>query len=146
MSESKYAKFIITEPLVEEHGYEEKDPPDAHSAMAYLDAAVIPGAFYVETHWFHKPTQYSPKTHTHEFDEVLAFLGADPENPMELNGEVELWIEDERHMLDKTCLVYIPAGTQHCPMHVRRADRPILHFSVGMTSKAYRREGEQPAK
>jgi mannose-6-phosphate isomerase-like protein (cupin superfamily) len=141
MAESKYAKFIITEPLAEEHGYEEKDPPDAHSAMAYLDGGIIKGAFYVETHWFHKPTRYSPKKHTHDFDECLAFMGGDPEHPLELNGEVELWIEDERHMLTKSCLVYIPAGTYHCPMHIRRADRPIFHFSAGMTDKAYEREG-----
>lgn len=140
MSESKYAKFIITEPLAEEHGYEEKDPPDVHSAMAYLDGGIIPGAPYVETHWFHKPTQYSPKRHTHDFDEVLAFMGADPENPLELYGEVELWIEDECHRLTKSCLVYIPAGTYHCPMNIRRADRPIFHFSTGVTSKAYERE------
>lgn len=141
MNESKYAKFIITEPLAEENGYEEKDPPDVHSAMAYLDGGVIPGAFYVETHWFHKPNKYSPKKHTHAFDECLAFMGGDPERPLELNGEVELWIEDERHLLTSSCLVYIPAGTHHCPMRILRTDRPIFHFSAGMTDKAYEREG-----
>ncbi len=141
MNESKYAKFIITEPLEEEHGYEEKDPPDVHSAMAYLDGNIIKGAFYVETHWFHKPTKYSPKKHTHGFDECLAFMGGDPEHPLELGGEVELWIEDERHVLTKSCLVYIPAGTNHCPMNILSADRPIFHFSCGMTDKAYEREG-----
>ena len=141
MTESKYAKFIITESLAEEHGYEEKDPPDVHSAMAYLDGAIINGAPYVETHWFHKPTKYSPKQHTHDFDEVLAFMGGDPGSPMEMNGEVELYIEDERHVLTKSCLVYIPAGTRHCPMNILRADRPIFHFSTGVTSKAYERQG-----
>ena len=29
---------------------------------------------------------------------------------VELGGEVELWIEDERHVLTKSSLVYIPAG------------------------------------
>lgn len=146
MSESKYAKFIITEPLVEEHGYEEKDPPDVHSAMAYLDGAIITGAPYVETHWFHKPTTYSPKQHTHDFDEVLAFMGGDPENPRDLCGEVEFFIEDERFSLTESCLVYVPAGTRHCPMNIRRADRPIFHFSTGVTGKAYKRLGDQPGE
>ena len=140
MDESKYAKFIITEPLTEEHGYEVKDGPDVISSMAYLDGGVIKGAAYVETHWFHKPTKYSPKKHTHDFDEVLAFMGGDPENPMELNGEVELWIEDERHLLTKSCLVHIPAGIHHCPMNFLRVDRPIFHFSTGATDTAYVRE------
>ena len=47
MSESKYAKLIVTQPMKEEHGYEVKDGPDVISSMAYLDGGVIPGAFYV---------------------------------------------------------------------------------------------------
>jgi mannose-6-phosphate isomerase-like protein (cupin superfamily) len=140
MSGSKYAKFIVTEPLAEEHGYEVKDGAEVMAAMAYLDGGVIEGAFYVETHWFKKPTKYSPKRHAHDFDETLGFFGGDPEHPLELSGEVELWIEDEKHLLTKSCLVYIPAGVEHCPMHVRPATRPIFHFSTGTTRKAYERE------
>ena len=141
MAESKYGRLIVTEPMVEEHGYEIKDGPDVMSAMGYLDGGVLPGALYVETHWFHKPTKYSPKKHAHDFDEVLAFMGGDPEHPMELNGEVELYIEDERHLLTKSCLVYIPAGLNHCPMNFLRVDKPIFHFSTGTSTKAYEREG-----
>jgi quercetin dioxygenase-like cupin family protein len=140
MSDCKYAKFIITEPLAEEHGYEQKDGPDVMAAMAYLDGGVLENAFYVETHWFKKPTQYSPKKHAHDFDETLGFFGGDPEHPLELNGEVELWIEDEKHLLNKSCLVYIPAGVNHCPMHVRPTGRPIFHFSTGTSTKPYKRE------
>jgi len=140
MNKSKYAKFIVTKPLVEEHGYEEKDGPDVMSAMAYLDGNIVKGAFYCETHWFHKPTKYSPKKHTHDFDEALGFFGGNPDDPMRLNGEIELWIEDERHLLTQSCLVFIPAGIHHCPFNVLRADKPIFHFSIGMTTKAYKRE------
>ena len=142
MTGSRFANNIITLPMAEEHGYEIKDGPDVMSAMAYLDGGVIPGAFYVETHWFHKPTKYSPKKHTHDFDEVLAFMGGDPEHPLELNGEIELYLEDERYLLTKSCLVYIPAGVDHCPMNFLRVDRPIFHFSTGTGTKAYEREGE----
>ena len=142
MSGPRFAKNIITLPMAEEHGYEIKDGPDVMSAMAYLDGAVIPGAFYVETHWFHKPTKYSPRKHTHDFDEVLAFMGGDPEHPLELNGEIELYLEDERYLLTKSCLVFIPAGVDHCPMNFLRVDRPIFHFSTGTGTKAYEREGE----
>jgi len=110
------------------------------AAMAYLDGGVIKDAFYVETHWFKRPTEYSPKQHAHECDETLGFFGGDPENPPEMGGEVELWIEDERHLLTKSSLVYIPAGVKHCPMHVRPKVRPIFHFSTGTSRKAYKRE------
>ena len=67
-------------------------------------------------------------------------MGGDPERPFELNGEVELWIDDERHLLTKSCLVYIPAGVDHCPMDFLRVDRPIFHSSTGKTEKVYERE------
>ena len=42
---------------------------------------------------------------------------------MNLNGEVELFVEDERHLLTESCLVYIPAGDEPLP-HERPAGRP----------------------
>ena len=32
---------------------------------------------------------------------------------------------------DEAEMVYIPAGTHHCPMNILRADRPIFHFTTG---------------
>ncbi len=140
MSGSAYAKYVITQPIVEEHGYEVKDGPETIASMAYLDGGVVPGAFYCETHWFYGPTKYSPKEHTHDFDETLAFFGGDPHDPMNLCGEVHLSIDGERLVLTESCLVYIPAGTKHCPMNIMRADKPIFHFSMGNATKAYERE------
>ena len=45
MSESQFVRYIVTEPMAEEHGYEVKDGPDVISSMGYLDSGVIPGAF-----------------------------------------------------------------------------------------------------
>jgi hypothetical protein len=134
--ESKYARFIVTKPGPERPG--QKNGPDIRASMAFLDGNVIPGAFYCETHWYKKPTFPTPK-HTHDFDEVLGFFGGDPLDPLNLNGEVELWIEDEKHIIHESCLVFIPAGVSHCPMKVSRADKPIFHFSTG-NSKGYERE------
>ncbi len=132
MSTSKYDHLIVTEPKPETEGKGDiKDGFDVRTPLAYLDGEVVEGAFYAETVWFHKATVYSPPPHTHEFDEVLAFYGSDPENPRDLCGEVELWLGDEKHILTKSCLVYVPRGLQHCPMKILRADRPIFHFSTG---------------
>jgi hypothetical protein len=136
MAQTKYGKLIVTEPKPESEKYgEKKDGFDVRTPLAYLDGNVVSGAFYVETLWFKKGTAYSPPPHTHEFDEVLAFFGSDPEDPRDLCGEVELWLGDERHLLTKSCLVYIPKGLKHCPMNILRADRPIFHFSTGPAVK-----------
>jgi hypothetical protein len=136
MAETRYGNLIVTEPKKEEEEPGEiKDGSDVRTPLAYLDASVVAGAFYVETCWFLKSTAYAPPTHTHDFDEVLAFYGTDPENPRDLCGEVELWLGDERHVLTKSCLVYIPKGLAHCPMKILRAERPIFHFSTGPAVK-----------
>lgn len=141
MAETKYGKYIITQPKPERTASgepEQKDSPDVMTSVAYLDNRVIPGGLYTECCWFWKPTNYSPPPHTHEFDEVLAFFGSNPEDPRDLCGEVELWLEDEKHLLTKSCMVFIPKGLKHAPMNIRRADRPIFHFSVG-NSTDYKR-------
>lgn len=136
MAGTKYGKLIITEPKPEHEGEGDvKDGFDVRTPLAYLDGGVVSGAFYVETVWFHKNTAYSPPSHTHDFDEVLAFFGSDPKKPRDLCGEVELWLGEEQHLLTKSCLVYIPRGLKHCPMRILRADRPIFHFSTGPAVK-----------
>jgi hypothetical protein len=43
---------------------------------------------------------------------------------------VELWLEDEKHILTKTCLVYAPKGMKHYPLSFLRVDYPIVHFTI----------------
>jgi hypothetical protein len=138
MTETKYGRFIITEPKPNIWDMEEgnvKDGPDVMTPVVYLDNKVLNGAFYVESSWFWKANKFSPPAHTHDFDEVLAFFGSNPKDPHDLCGEVELWLEDERHILTKSCLVFIPKGMKHCPMLILRADRPIFHFAAGNTNR-----------
>lgn len=140
----KYDKYIITSPKPNfwtEPGAK-KDGPDVIHPTVYMDDDVLAGAFYVECNWFWKDNKHSPPVHTHDFDEVLAFIGTDPENPEDLCGEVELWLDDEKYMLTKSCLVFVPKGLKHCPMLVRRADRPIFHFSAG-TSGMYVKDRDE---
>ncbi len=137
MAKTKYGKYIITAPKAnfwDEEGAK-KDGPDVITPVVYLDDNVLKGAFYVECNWFWKANQFSPPTHTHDFDEVLTFFGTNPEDPHDLCGEVELWLDDEKHILTKSCVVFIPRGLKHCPMLIRRADRPIFHFSAGVSGK-----------
>lgn len=104
---------------------------DVRQRVLYLDDEVIEGAFYVATAWFWKGTGPGPQAHSHDFPEVLGFFGSNPKDVNDLCGEVELWIDGEKHLLTKTFIAYIPAGLTHCPLRIIRADRPIFHFSTG---------------
>ena len=135
MAETKYGKYIVTQPKL---GRTSEHPPGVRTEVAYLDSTVVPGALYTETFWYQKPTSISPAAHTHDFDEVVAFFGTDPENPQDLNGEVEFWLDDEPHLLTKSSLLFIPKGLKHCPYNIRRVDRPIFHFSTGNSTNYVR--------
>jgi hypothetical protein len=101
----------------------------------------VPGAkFYAEALWFW-PRQNSPtprpgeepgvKPHTHPFPEMIAFFGTNPDDIHDLCGEIELWIDGEQHIITKSFVAFIPAGVVHCPLKIRRIDRPIFHFTAG---------------
>jgi hypothetical protein len=137
MAEKKYEKYIVTDLIL----------PDNVAAMAeaynkratrilWLEDFVVKGAPSIIASWYWKATEEegSP-SHTHDFDEVVGFFGSDTDNPGDLCGEVEFWLEDEKYMLTKSCLIYCPAGMRHCPLRVVRVDRPIFFLAVSLTSK-----------
>lgn len=108
----------------------------------WLDGNSIPGAFQMNTCLWCKPNAESiranPKSqvgkpHSHPYPEILGFVGTDPENPLELGGTVEFWVDGECHHITKSTMVFLPPNLPHCPlMTVEQGDKPILHFSVVM--------------
>ena len=130
----KYEKYIVTEPKPNEttEFVENMPPPDVRQRVLYLDDEVVKGAFYVATTWFWKETGLKVvQPHSHDFDEVLAFFGTNPDDIHDLGGEVELWLEDEQYLITKSFMAFIPKGLKHCPLRVVRCDRPIFHFTTG---------------
>jgi len=140
MSETKYGKYILTKSksdltLPDFRREALQTAPGTRTPLIYLDDEVIKGAFYVECVWFWKGMDKPEvEAHTHDFDEVITFFGTNPDDPQDLCGEVEIWLEDEKHILTKSCLIFVPKGMKHCPLHIRRVDRPIFHFTAGPAS------------
>ena len=137
MAGLKYEKYIVTEakPALKLPEYRRKSveaPPDMRTPLLFLDNEVIKGAFYVEVVWYWKGSDtFRVEAHTHDFDEVIGFFGTDPRDTKALNGEIELWLGDEKYLLTKSCLVFVPRGLKHCPLMIHRVDRPIFHFTAG---------------
>lgn len=137
MAKTKYGKYIITKPKPlappTSSGAPAGPPPGASKRVTYLDGDILKGAFYVECAWCLKGSgNAAAPAHTHDFDEVIAFSGTNIEDPSDLCGEIEFWLGDEKHLLTKSCLLFVPKGLKHGPMIVRRVDRPIFHFATGL--------------
>ena len=109
-----------------------------------LDSDVIKGAFNVETAWFlpgkwpeSKSDEGTVKEHAHDYDEAIAYVGTDPQNPFDLGGEVELWIDGKKNVIDRSFIAFIPAGVKHGPLTIRKIDKPIFHFIAGMARQYF---------
>jgi len=137
MAKSEYAKYIITETGPESRVREKAERlSDKLTYLLHLNDDVVKGAFWVNSVWFWKGfDEIFVEAHEHPFDEVLTFFGTNPEDPHDLAGEVEFWMGDEKHILTKSCMVFVPKGLRHCPLIIRRVDRPIFHFSTGHTAR-----------
>ena len=81
--------------------------------------------------------------HTHDFDETLGFVGTVPGNPRELGGEIEFWLEDEKFVLTRSCLIYVPRGMKHLPLYIRRIDSPIFFWTAGNGTEYTRTSGNE---
>jgi hypothetical protein len=145
MPESKYGKYIVNE-----RRFDSRDaalPPGvdpesvtntkSHRKILSLDDYVLKGSLYTEVVWMWPggadvyPETAEPSSHAHDYDEILGFFGTDTKDLYDLGGEVEFWLEDERFLLTRSCLIFVPQGMHHCPLVIRKVERPIFHFSSG---------------
>jgi hypothetical protein len=143
MSGTKYGKYIITDcrETKEKHAWASTYRPEEETRTLYLGDDVIKGSFYVSCGWFwpamdsNNPDQRASKPHSHPYNEVVAMIGTDPKNPSDLGGECEITLNGEKHLVDKSCLIYLPAGFKHGPFKQNKVFRPIFQFDCGMSGR-----------
>ena len=67
-----------------------------------------------------------------------------PDDPMDLGAEVEMYMgpELERHVINRTCCIWIPPNFIHAPWRPIKTDRPWIFIEVNQgpshTEKSYR--------
>lgn len=72
--------------------------------------------------------------HVHEdFDEILVWMGNDPEKPEDLGARLYMTINGERHLVSTTGAVYIPKGTYHCPLGFEKVSRPFTFIAITLS-------------
>lgn len=140
MAETKYGKYIISSPKVNNLAYHPTENvkgvtfPDE----IYMDDDLVKGApLFVDIGWRFEIPDPDPVewTHTHDFDEVLNFIGTDPKNPHGLGAEAEMQLGDEKHIINTTTSIFIPKGLPHCPMIHKRVDRPYLLVVIALNER-----------
>lgn len=93
-----------------------------------------------------------PMMHSHDFHELLCFIGGNPENINDLGAEISICLGDEaeEHIIDTAAVISIPAGLKHGLVRVRKITRPIVFLEIsatkeyGQPSEAFTRGTAQP--
>ena len=117
--------------------------------ILWIDDDIIPGAYYGESTWIWPPSypnQITPEElaerttemapmfpHAHDFPELLAWWGSDPDHPEDTNT-MGMIMGDEEILLDRSWVGYIPAGMLHMPTRIpdgRVTDKPVCHWTFG---------------
>jgi hypothetical protein len=129
MAETKYGKYINNPPHIQIHAEDD--------GRVVFDGLMINhkrlGYNMTLGHQFvTRPFLSNNPTHTHNFDEFLAWYGGNPEDPEDFGGEVVLYMgeELEKHVFTRPTIVYLPRGMAHCPLEITRVDRPIIQIEI----------------
>jgi hypothetical protein len=168
MTETKYGKYFIN------HDNEKwRWPKEMRPVMAHIEDAVAKGSNFYLVHWVFpteggfggvvKPdseiwrTQYGKQAeamfnhpmgghppHIHKDAELLFHIGTDPENPMDLGAEVQMFMgpEMEKHVFNTTTIIWIPPNFIHAPWKPLKTTRPWIFIEVNQgpnhTEKSFR--------
>ncbi|MCJ7604902.1 MAG: cupin domain-containing protein [Dehalococcoidales bacterium] len=149
MAELKYAHRIISDalpvpPELKQNGDAGPDKVKSSIESTHVmsvDSGRLEDFFYVDCRWLWKGSSGTPveQPHTHDFDEVICFVGSNREDPHDLGGEITIWLDDDKHVMTRSCLIYVPAGTRHCPVQFNRIDTPVCFVTISPTGKYSRK-------
>ena len=64
-------------------------------------------------------------------------LGTDPDNPMDLGAEVEMFMgpEKEKHVFNKSTIICLPANFPHGPWRILNVTRPFLIVTINQSTQ-----------
>jgi hypothetical protein len=93
-------------------------------------------------HCISKPGYKVDRSHSHDFFEVLCFLGGDPTNINDFGAEISICLgeELEEHIITSPTIISLPPGLKHCPLVVKKCSKPIVFLEISST-KEYKASG-----
>jgi hypothetical protein len=125
MSKKKYAKHVLTKKLIREIPYYTGKSIVAHDGELNADCSI-------GYHCISRAMSFDDP-HSHDFEEMLCFIGGDPTNILDLGAEIEFTLGCEKHLITRPAVVSIPKGLTHCPIIIRKVRKPFVFLEVSLT-------------
>lgn len=133
LAKAKTSNYIFDKYLLSGVPKDMKDPKGG-KWIAYTDCTKIAGGALTRI------IRYNPEeapysiidSQTHEYGSLFIFLGTDLKDCTDLGAEVDLIIgpEKEKHTINKSCYLYVPADTVHGPFKVTKASKPFNFLEI----------------
>ena len=140
MGETKYGKYLMTKCLEpKEAGHPGASPfflkAEGEEDSTRVSLSIIGG-------YITEPYTMEPGSMVHDFDQCLMLIGANPDDMSEFDAEVELYLGEERekHIINSSTVVHIPAGLVHCPLNIAKVNKPILFMDISIVGKYYKKD------
>lgn len=136
--EKKYSKYVYNYDGRDGFKFTEGIP---FNMITRIDKDVLPGSDFYMIHWVlphDEPfLEIGHPPHIHKDAELLFHIGSDPNNPQDLGAEVELYLgsEMEKHVITKSCVVFIPPNFIHAPWKPLKTTRPWIFIEVNQGPK-----------
>ena len=73
---------------------------------------------------------WGAKAHKHASDQFFVFVSLDNEKPYDLGAEIEIALEDEKHLVSVPSCVQVPSGLEHGPIVTTKVDKPFGFYMV----------------
>ena len=131
MDKTKYGKYIMSEKLYFKF-------PSGYVGTSLLshDGELNPNVCF-GYHCINNTEFKHLEPHTHDFDELLGFVGGNPLDITDFHAEIHVCLgeEQEEHIITAPSMINIPAGLIHCPLTVTRCDKPIVMLEISLTNK-----------
>lgn len=142
---NKYSKYIIKEPIVKG-----RFGPVLHICGEKHDDQECGGSIFpgfpseLTSMCIKEPFLMTAPIHAHDYDQLLCFIGGNPENIFDFGAEIEITLgeEGEKHIIDSTSIIYIPKGLLHCPIDFRKVEKPIIFMHICFSPAYTRSQGE----
>jgi len=112
------------------------EPKNARVNAVWMDGNVVEGCMFNEACWYLKSCK-QPGLVKHNSDEVMFFIGGDTKNPENLSARLDLWIENDKLTLTKTCAVFVPGGVAHGNLVVKDLRKPFFRYTCHLNTGYY---------
>lgn len=136
MAEKKFDHLFTTE-IIRETVY----PPFKNMLMYLLDNKDI--NYQIRFTHVSVPFEGNEPPHAHDFDQVMLWVPC-TDDLTAYDAETELYLEGEKYIINRTTALFLPAGTEHCPIRHIRIGTPFFFVNCPMTSEyGYKVEGKE---